>query len=232
MRRDLRGYAICTTGRTGSNWLCALLTSTGVLGRPREYFNAAARREFDDPDYPLEPAAQFRRILEAGATANGIYGLKIFPHQHDTIAATYAWTELLPDLRFVWLQRRDLLGQAISLARASQSGQFRSTVAPRTPPRYDAGLIQECLATVVRHQARWALFFARTGIAPLPVLYEDIVADPQHVVGRVGALVGLGDAARIRPELVDFRKQRDAETEDWRARFIRENGDRNAIDAL
>jgi len=232
MRQELRGYAICTTGRTGSNWLCALLSSTGALGRPREYFNCEARRQFDDPDYPAEPVEQFDRILSMGATPNGIYGLKVFPPQLDAVTPTCAWSELLPNLGFVWLQRRDLLGQAISSARASQTGQFRSSIRATASPRYDADLIRHLLAAVVKDQARWAFFFARTGIAPLTLHYEEIVADPQASVDRIAALVGLGEAAPIRPELVEFRMQRDAISEEWRERFLRENGDRNTVDQL
>jgi LPS sulfotransferase NodH len=44
-----RGYAICTSARSGSNWLCYLLSSTGQLGHPREYFNVEARRRNTPP---------------------------------------------------------------------------------------------------------------------------------------------------------------------------------------
>jgi trehalose 2-sulfotransferase len=232
MTPELRGYAICTTGRTGSNWLCALLSSTGSLGRPREYFNWEARRQFDDPNYPADPTEQVRCILDMGATPNGVYGLKVFPTQHDAIASACAWTEVLPNLRFIWLQRRDLLGQAISFARASQTGQFRSTVQASTAARYDADFIRHGLVMFVKDQARWTLFFARTGITALPVFYEDVVSNPQGTVDRIAALVGLREPTPIRPELIEFRVQRDAATEEWRARFLRENGDPNAIDRL
>ena len=232
MQPELRGYAICTTGRTGSNWLCALLSSTGLLGHPREYFNCAARRQFDDPDYPAEPAGQIRRILSMGATPNGIYGLKVFPPQLEAVTPTCPWTELLPNLRFIWLQRQDLLGQAISAARASQTGQFRSSVPASGVTRYDGDLIRHLLATAIREQARWAFFFARTGIAPLPLHYEEVVSDPQGSVDRIASLIGWREPAPIRPEPIEFRVQRDAVTEDWRARFLRENADRDTVDRL
>jgi LPS sulfotransferase NodH len=44
-----RGYAICTSARSGSKWLCYLLSSTGQLGNPREYFNVEARRRNTPP---------------------------------------------------------------------------------------------------------------------------------------------------------------------------------------
>ena len=72
---------ICTTPRSGSNYLSQILESTGVLGRPREYFNGPARRVLDDPSYPDDVEAQIERILTDGATANGVYALKLFPDQ-------------------------------------------------------------------------------------------------------------------------------------------------------
>jgi LPS sulfotransferase NodH len=227
-----RGYAICTAARSGSNWLCYLLSSTGHLGHPREYFNCEARRQFDDPTYPAEPAGQFSRILTMGATPNRVYGLKVSPSQHDAISQSCAWTRLLPNLNFVWLQRRDVLGQALSAARAVQTGQFRSTVPASHPPTYDPHLIKESLVGAVRDQARWALFFARTGIVPLPVFYEDVVANPQATIDRIAELVGIRQQVVIRPDLIDLRVQRDATTEEWRARFLREEGSGDLVDPL
>jgi LPS sulfotransferase NodH len=77
-----RGYAICTSGRSGSNLLCQYLSSTGVLGNPLEYFNGSGRRLLGYPEYPDEPSRQIDWILTAGATPNGIYGLKVFPARY------------------------------------------------------------------------------------------------------------------------------------------------------
>jgi LPS sulfotransferase NodH len=227
-----RGYAICFAARTGSNWLCYLLSSTGYLGNPREYFNCEARRQFDDPAYPAEPAEQFRRILTTGATPNRVYGLKVTPWQHDAISRTCAWTTLLPNLKFIWLQRRDILGQALSAARAVQTGQFRSTITANVAPTYDPNLIRESLVGAVKDQARWTLFFARTGIAPLPIYYEDVFANPQAVIDRIADSIGIKRRVFIRPDLIELRMQRDAMTEEWRARFLREEGGRDVVDQL
>src|SRR5258708_7421733 len=99
----VRGYAICTAARSGSNFLDELLTSTGQLGRPMEYFNAVARRATGMPDYPDDPEAQLAAILNLGATPNGVYGVKLFAEQFDAVAAT-RWPLRLPNLRFVHLE--------------------------------------------------------------------------------------------------------------------------------
>src|SRR5262245_19531486 len=124
---SMRGYAICTAPRAGSNFLGQVLASTHVLGRPLEYFNTLARRAIErDPTYPDDPREQIERILTAGATSNGVYGLKIFAYQHDKISTKVHWSEALPRLQLVHLKRRDLLGQAISWCRAEQTSQYRS----------------------------------------------------------------------------------------------------------
>src|SRR5262245_10046452 len=119
----LRGYAICTAPRAGSNWLCQLLASTGVLGRPLEYFNASARRQLDDPTYPDDPRGQVARILTMGRTPNGVYGVKLFASQFRAVAGSVRLSRELPGLRFVYLRRRDVLGQAISWVRGLQTNQ-------------------------------------------------------------------------------------------------------------
>ena len=227
-----RGYAICTSGRSGSNLLCQYLSSTGLLGHPLEYFNAAGRRMFGLPDYPDEPDKQVDCIRTVGATRNGIYGVKIFPAQLDVVAKSIRWSERLPGLRFVRLGRRDLLGQAISWSRALQTGQWQSTVPACAPADYDADQIHQCLRAAASDDARWGIFFARNGIEPAAIMYEDLVADPQEAVDRVASIFGLCGVARIAPNKVDLVVQRDATTEEWRARFLAERRDLDAIGEL
>ena len=190
-----------------------------MLGHPLEYFNAAGRRLLGDHDFPDEPTAQIERILTAGATPNGIYGVKIFPWQLDLIAKSIRWTQMLPNLKFVLLKRRDLLGQDISAFRAAQTDQWHSNMAAQGRADYDGGQIYERLRAAARDYVRWDVFFARNGIEPTVLVYEDLVADPQSAVDRVARLFGLQGQARVAHQGVELEIQRDSTTEEWRARF-------------
>jgi trehalose 2-sulfotransferase len=230
--RANRGYAICTSGRSGSNLLCQYLSSTGMLGNPLEYFNGSGRRRLGYPQYPDNPSQQVGWILTEGATPNGIYGLKIFPAQVELIEKSIRWTELLPDLRFVLLKRCDILGQALSAVRAMQTDQWRSSMPARGPAVYDSARIYEQLQIAARDYARWDIFFARKAVTPTIIVYEDLLADPQSGVDQIAALFGLRGQARAASERVDLTIQRDATTEEWRARFLAENRDRDTLDEL
>jgi LPS sulfotransferase NodH len=231
-RRADRGYAICTSGRSGSSLLCQYLSSTGLLGHPLEYFNAAGRRMLGLPNFPDEPEKQIDCVLTIGATANGIYGIKVFPTQFDLIGKSLRLTQSLPRLAFVLLKRRDLLGQAISSLRAAQTNQWRSTIAAQGSAVYDGAQINECLRATAREYARWDVFFARNGIEPAIIWYEDIVADPQGAVDKVASLFGLQGQASIKIEKIDLDIQRDAATEDWKAAFRRDFRNMDELDVV
>jgi trehalose 2-sulfotransferase len=227
----MQGYAICTIGRSGSNWLCELLTSTDRLGRPLEYFDANGRRLLTDPAYPDDPAEQIQRVLTMGATPNGVYGVKVFPWHVDAMQDRVRWAEALPNLHFVHLVREDVLGQAISLCRVNQTGRFRSPQPESSAPWYDGEAIRDAVALFARADARWTAFFARTGIAPLRLVYERIARDPQGAVDSVSDLLQVA-RTRIDPARVVQTVMRDELSEEWRARFIAEFGDANAVDRL
>jgi LPS sulfotransferase NodH len=227
-----RGYAICTSGRSGSNLLCQYLSSTGMLGNPLEYFNGGGRRRLGYSAYPDDPSQQIGWILTEGATPNGIYGLKIFPTQVELIEKSIRWTELLSNLRFVLLKRHDILGQALSAVRAMQTDQWRSSMPAQGPALYDGAQIYERLKIAARDYARWDIFFARKAVAPAIIVYEDLLADPQSAVDQVADLFGLRGQARAAGEQIDLKIQRDATTEEWRVRFLDEYRDRDALDLL
>lgn len=227
-----RGYAICTSGRSGSNLLCQYLSSTGVLGNPLEYFNGSGRRRLGYPAYPDDPSQQIGWILTEGATPNGIYGLKIFPAQVEQIEKSIPWAEMLPNLKFVLLKRRDILGQALSVVRAVQTDQWRSSMPARGPALYDGAQIYERLQIAARDYAWWDIFFARKAVAPTIIVYEDLLADPQSAVDQVADFFGLRGQARAASERVDLEIQRDATTEEWRTRFLDEYRGRNVFDLL
>lgn len=225
------GYVVCAVARSGSGYLCQLLSSTGVLGRPAEYFNTAGRRRYYSPDYPSDPNEQIEAVLRIGSTPNGIYGVKIFPDQFNAMAP-YRWTQRLPSLKYIQLVRNDLLGQAISLLRAEQTGRWKSSDAGSSQPRYDRRRIWRNMARLAEAEARWRVFFARNAIAPLKLCYETVVKDPQGAVDEVAEFVGLEHSAPIDRGKVDVAMLRDAASESWRRRFLEEPADTNEMDSL
>ncbi len=226
------GYAICGTARSGSSWFAGALDSTGALGHPADAFNTLYQRRVLGAHYPADRAEQIRLVLTEGATENGIYGVKVFPIQLFRMGQQIGWTRHLPNLRFIHWRRRDLLGQALSRHRALQTLQWRSTLEPLGDAVYDGRAIMEALTWAAVQDARWEVFLARNGIAPLRLVYEDVMTDLQGAIDGVSTLMGLDHRPRADSSRIGLEIQRDDETEAWRARFIGEHGNPDAMDEL
>lgn len=221
-----RGYAICGEPRSGTTWLGAILASTGVMGAPFEFFRTARA----SAQAESEPEVVLQALVERASTANGVYGFKIFANHFD-LAERTRWAERLPNLVFLHIEREDLLGQALSLARAEQTPGFRREDRPPPgPPVYDRRRIAAALRRIAHNQARWKVWFARNGIAPLRITYEGALTDPQGTVRAVGAHIGLAEEPIADAAQVTFGIERNDETERWRQRFLEESADRTRLD--
>jgi len=221
-----RGYAICTDARSGSTYLTYLLSSTEVLGHPREYFNPTNDVVRDIPGYGA--SKMIETVLTRGATPNGVYGVKVFADVFDN--PDRPWAQALPNLRFVHFEREDLLGQAISWAKAVQTGLYAAGGEKLGEARYDEATISYFLVEAARRQARWRLFFARNGVVPLRLSYDGVTADPHAAVAAVADLIGEPRPA-LDPGKVSLKVQRDAVSDTWRERYVREQGDVTRLDA-
>jgi trehalose 2-sulfotransferase len=219
------GYMICATPRSGSNYLCQLLASTGQLGNPLEYFNTSGRRKHTHPKYPKDPRAQVEIIRSMGATPNGIYAVKVLPLQYRRARNRLDLFHALPNLKFVRLRRRDLLGQAISLSRVQQTGQVMSFHRARRQPTYDVQDIRTCIGAVQAMESSWDQVMRDLGLQPLIFDYEDVMRDPQTAIDRVAALMGLATPPPVNPALVHITVQRDQESHVWRQRFLADTGE-------
>ena len=217
--RRTRGYVICATPRSGSNLLSQLLSSTGVLGHPREYFNAVGRRKYDDPDYPDDPRLQLRQVLTTGATRNRVYAAKLHAFQLAPLLDRCDPFAELPRVRAIRQRRDDVLGQALSWTRAQQTSQHRAGDVPEGVATYERAQVDASADFLARENAWWDDYLARVDVPVLDVRYEDVEADPQREVDRVAEFLGVSSAP-VRPELVDVTRQRDAVTAAWRGRYL------------
>lgn len=223
------GILICTSPRSGSNHLAGLMATAG-LGNPLEWFGG--RRVLELPNYPRDPRAQVLRALKDGRSPSGIYAVKLFASQFSQVAKTVDLPASLPGLRYVRLTRRDLLGQAISWARARQTGRFRSTEAAQNSPRYDGAAIAEALEKIMLENLAWDIWLARNGLSFLSLTYEELLANPRASLVKVAHLVD----AEITFESTSgpnsgLEIQRDTVNTEWRERFLSQYSDTSKFQA-
>lgn len=235
-----RSYSIAFTPRCGSTALTHLLAKAG-LGNPTEYFQ-----------YPYEPSEYWNwlsgrtvseRLVElvAGYQVNGIFASKQ-AHDHRAFLEGQLEMELglpvvhldeiLPDHRWLFMHRADLVEQAISVHVARSSGVWHVLSGEDAPEKpavaYDFLAILARLHQLMGAQFNWELYFRTRGIHPLVIRYEDFVADTPTTWAAILAHLGKDGAPGSAPRLdADSGLERISGRwhdvyADLRARFVRD----------
>jgi LPS sulfotransferase NodH len=225
-------YLLCGTPRTGSTLLCDLLASTGVAGRPESYF-----REPDEPawaqrfglalvgDGAFDHRSYVHAVRRAGSTPNGVFAARVMwgsmpriVEKLDTGPGARCDLDLLADafgqLRLVHVKRADVVGQAVSWARAEQTGYWQEGDRTSAHPRIDADHADRLVRTITEHNAAWSRWFQRQGVEPYVVMYEDVVADPGHAVQGLLDSLGVELPSTWRPRSA-HRRQADELNAEW-----------------
>ena len=205
--RPRESYFVCATPRCGSWFLCGLLASTAVAGRPHEWFWRDTRTSLERL-WRVGGDEYVELVLAAGTTPNGVFGAKVM------FGALPDLTPF-PDRRFIWMRRRDRVAQAVSFARAAQSGHWHHwDPPPRCVPKYRFDAIDVLASEIKELEQSWRRWFDESGVAPLEVAYEDLAAQPSGETARVLDFLGLTGAAEVRPLTVPSER-----TDDWAARY-------------
>jgi LPS sulfotransferase NodH len=216
--------------RSGTSYFCQAMMSTGVLGRPTEFFDSKVAAEYDTG---RAHDVAFRLTLPNtyGRSDNAIAAVKFFDYSLDDISRQANIMDFYPNPIFVYMHRRDILGQALSLARAEQTRSWKSDLTAEREPYYSADEIHRALLKTVTSEARWKAYFARNDIEPLDLCYEDMLGNEATILREIARRAGLdASEASITLESPDLPVQRDALTAKWRARFIAERADLNWIE--
>ena len=223
-------YMVAASPRTGSSWLCDLLTSLGNAGRPVEY-----AREIDEKMWRAacgfdSHVAYFWSLPAWCSTPNGVLGIKLLWSQFAPLLTDIrrytiireetpdqALASWLGDSFYIWIRRRDRVRQAVSFARAFQTNRWASTEAGNgNTPVYCREDIERSMARVVAEDEGWAQYFARYNIQPMVVWYEDLTEDTEEILKRITGRLGLEYSRSWRSRL---ERQSDSLTDEWVMKF-------------
>ncbi len=139
--------------------------------------------------------------------------------------------------RFIHLNRADVLGQAISFVRASQTGAWLAAKPEQREPSFDAEAITRTIRFLRQQDEKWEQLFERAGIEPYRMAYETLVADMEGELAGLFRFLGIERDAKGIARLVEsstrvHRKQRDGVSQQWRDRYrdlVRERAEERAL---
>ena len=211
LRHPRRCYVVCAVARSGSNLLTDALRETGRAGQPKQFFSELFQSDYG-AKYGLDPVTDYARyvrgVINATATSNGVFGFKLMGWSLEGFMARLRGTgqfatpdstefEVLrsafPRLQFIRIIRRNKLRQAISKARAMQTGLWKLADGRNAvgEAHFDRDLITQCLREGEIEQAAWDRFFDNFPVAPLTIEYEQLSHDYKRTVTGVLDFLGI-----------------------------------------
>lgn len=172
-------YCIGFTPRSGSSWLGGILSKSGVLGDPLEYFNAATPElaRYAIPQSGATDVREYFRYLKAVRQTKNVFGVEM-AYQHVSKLVDEGYGDMLDDIdEWFLLRRRDYIAQAVSLYRASESGVFHAYQQKETIPEtpYNGDKIAGFALAALTSEYLFDAFFTKRGISPLAIWYEDML---------------------------------------------------------
>jgi trehalose 2-sulfotransferase len=243
LRHPFRCYVVCAVPRCGSNLLTDGLHATRRAGRPKQFFLAKAEPEFaavHKLDLNRGFAVYVRDIIRLTVTSNEVFGFKLMSWYLDDFLARLRATgefggsdtedvDLLrnafPRLQFVHVVRRHKLRQALSKARAEQTGLWKVQEGKKVQqePRFDAQLIEQCLRDGELQERAWQDFFERTGVEPFRVEYETLCDNYEGTIRGVLDFLHISLPRRCRIGSPVTVRQSDELSRAWEERFVAEH---------
>lgn len=214
----MKGVALLTVPRSGSEWLGSLANAAGTMGRFGEWLDLYHHTVKPKSYHELE-----RSVFKLGTSANGCFAIKLFPiHLRETYHrfGTDFLLEILTkhEIGLVLLERRDRLRQAISYHRGSVSKKWTSRLqGTGTEAVYNFAEILRSYAYLEHGYSFWSQYLTMLGLQPRHVVYEQLLENPAPFVEIVAAYMDVSPPLQYSPSTLSI--QRDGLTEEWVARF-------------
>lgn len=196
---------ILFTPRTGSSRLAHIMKSCGTLGDPGEVFNPlfvarVAKR------YSANKFSDYIEALLRYRVSNNTFSCKAtYFHIVRFFGSSQSFFEEIKPTHIIWLYRKDIVAQAISLARLNQTGvahsidrNTRAVLEAGEHFEYQRMTILRCLLSILTMEALSILMLRRHRITPLSLTYEECAeCSPGVILARIHNHIGTTQAKSL-----------------------------------
>ena len=211
------------SNRSGSSLISEHMRASpffGGFGEPLNYkFVTELMHKYGDKSFP----AYLQSVQRKHAPGDKVYGMKASVDQALMLMRARIIPHYYTDVRWVLIERSDVIAQAISMYFAGQSKQWRSdqVVGSNPEPVYDFERIRVQVQALSQRYTAMKSFCAVFGIKPYRIVYEEFARDPLAGAQALAAHLGVPDPD-IDESQVSTRIQRNDRNTLFRDRFLSE----------
>lgn len=241
-----KSYRIWFTQRNGSTLLCKGLESTGVAGKPGEYFNVFNHANLCE-EHDVSTYEELKeKLWQLGSSSNGVLGIKHswFTQRSNKIVQEIAelrgmpfdssmnkealFADIFPNCKHIFLTRRNKIRQAVSWWKAIkdnvwhiEKGKSHQNNIDFYKDKYNFDALSHLFKEANLRECAIQNYFSDYGIAPLTLVYEDFIQDFEGTVKTIVDYLEI-DAPDLKVDDFYYEKTANDRSEEWVQRFRKE----------
>ncbi|MCX7143121.1 MAG: Stf0 family sulfotransferase [Proteobacteria bacterium] len=235
-------YIICFTPRSGSSYLADLLTSSESLGAPGEYLNAdlmdLTLQHMRAAGYAGRSLIDYLSwLMQNLSSANGVFGFKVSYFDWQPLIACGLDKVLFGGFKPMFLYRRNILKQAVSLYVATETNLFHTNVpiAEETRRRaatlpYDPEKIRNWIQHIWIQEGAWRDYLRGRDFLELD--YDVVSDDAGSVVSAIARFLAVDLAQDRDAKASVFEKVRTANNDRLVVTFLEDPANRTFLKGM
>ena len=200
--------------------ICEHLRATGRFSGFGEPFNHELVIERSN-EFGLDSMEDYLHWLMEDIRRPGTqFGMKASLDQVLMLLHSGAVPRYFSNCKWIFVQRVDVLSQAISLSIARQTNQWHSfEKSSDVEPSYDFGHIRHTVAEISDIYSNSLSLISMLGLNIYHLTYEQFLQDIEEETRRLAAYLGENEVS-INPARLRLRKQGNAINQDFKSRFL------------
>ena len=205
------------------------------MGSPDEFLPPVFMKKILN-NIPAKNSDEYlRNVLRKTQSSNCVSGLKTSWFQFRDFYKTMNDPSPLNHFKYVYLYRRDVAQQAVSLYKATETNLFHTnkehssdTLEKVKNVNYDFEKINEWKKHIEVQELGWRNFFQENKIYPLMISYEEIDADAGGCINSIASYLDIATPSDYKIPTTVFEKLRDRTSLEYSCQFKLDFFDRNA----
>ncbi len=218
-------YIIAITPRSGSSYLSSIMRNSKLMGSPSELLPPAFMKNILKRIPAKNPDEYLRNVLKKTQTNNKVAGLKASWFQFKRFINTLEDRSVLTKFKYIYLYRRDVVQQAVSLYKATESNLFHTnidhsedTIEKAKNLEYSYEKIKKWKERIERGEREWLNFFRDNKIHPLTITYEQVDFDVSDCMRSIAEYLNVESKSRFEVPAI-FKKLRDRQSLEYACQF-------------
>ena len=207
-------FFICFTNRCGSNYLAQAISSDGRLTQPGENINFDTVINLSKDRGFSSFRQYFLWLVSTLKRESDIFGCKVSPDQLFFLYKQGLLQLFKPIPKFIHMQRKDVIAQAVSLFIATKTKRWTSLQdGEKIQVEYDSSELISIVKSIHYQNSIFESIFDLFGINPLVVFYEDFIRNPNECIQIIGDFLNIKDLKYL-SENVTYTKQSNEKNEE------------------